>query len=317
MEGGKCVGVMAKDKNGEEIKVNAKAVVVATGGGGDDPKFIHDETGFTFGKDMFNFAIPGLKADGIKLLRKCGTDPLPVRMEMISHFPGVIDIDPCLPATMNQPNLLVNLQGRRFMNEDDMQNTTFTGNAISMQKDRRAYSIFDEKTLKHYKKNGLDVISIVFNPENLDNFDAALQHCMDINLPDIRKFDTIEEGAKWAGINCEKLLETIEDYNAMCETRDSQFYKEARFMRPISKGPFYFSRIVCGAYGTLGGVRVDEEMQALNPDWEAIPGLFVAGTDACNLYIDSYMFLLPGNTMGFSVNSGRIAGMSAAEYVQK
>ena len=29
---GKVVGVMAKDKSGETIKINAKAVVVATGG---------------------------------------------------------------------------------------------------------------------------------------------------------------------------------------------------------------------------------------------------------------------------------------------
>ena len=43
----------------------------------------------------------------------------------------------------------------------------------------------------------------------------------------------------------------------------------------------------------------------------------VQGTDACNIYDDSYMFLLPGNSMGFAVNTGRIAGMSAAEYVEE
>ena len=43
--------------------------------------------------------------------------------------------------------------------------------------------------------------------------------------------------------------------------------------------------------------------------------LYAAGADACNIYDDSYMFLLPGNSMGFAVNSGRIAGMSAAAYV--
>ena len=48
----------------------------------------------------------------------------------------------------------------------------------------------------------------------------------------------------------------------------------------------------------------------------AFPGLYAAGADACNIYDDSYMFLLPGNSMGFAVNSGRIAGMSAAAYVR-
>ena len=41
------------------------------------------------------------------------------------------------------------------------------------------------------------------------------------------------------------------------------------------------------------------------------------GTIACNLYDDSYMFLLPGNSMGFAVNSGRIAGKEASAYIQR
>ena len=56
---------------------------------------------------------------------------------------------------------------------------------------------------------------------------------------------------------------------------------------------------------------VQESVQA---DMEQL--VVSAGADACNLYDDSYMFLLPGNSMGFAVNSGRIAGMSAAEYVE-
>jgi fumarate reductase flavoprotein subunit len=88
-------------------------------------------------------------------------------------------------------------------------------------------------------------------------------------------------------------------------------------MRPVKKAPFYAGRIRPGAYGTLGGTLMNENCEALTADYKAIPGLYVAGTDACNIYDDSYMFLLPGNTMGFAVNTGRIAGMSAAEYVQK
>jgi hypothetical protein len=39
---------------------------------------------------------------------------------------------------------MVNLLGERFMNEEIMPNTTFTGNAISRQKNRTAFLIFDE-----------------------------------------------------------------------------------------------------------------------------------------------------------------------------
>ena len=87
-------------------------------------------------------------------------------------------------------------------------------------------------------------------------------------------------------------------------------------LRPLTKAPYYAARIRPGGYGTVGGIRVNENCEACDKDFEPIPGLYAAGADACNLYDDSYMFLLPGNSMGFAVNSGRIAGISAAEYVE-
>ena len=85
-------------------------------------------------------------------------------------------------------------------------------------------------------------------------------------------------------------------------------------MRPIKKAPFYAATIFPGGYGTVGGIRINENCEVLG-NFKPIPGLYAAGSDACNLYNDSYMFLLPGNSMGFAVNSGRIAGYEAAKYV--
>jgi fumarate reductase flavoprotein subunit len=319
LENGKVAAVMAKDKTGEEIRINCKAVIVATGGAGDNPQVIKDEIGFTFGQDMFNFAIPGLKGDGIRLLRKCGVASTQMRMEMISFMPQIAEMDPCLLVVfINQPNLLVNILGKRFMDEEEMQNTTFTGNAIAKQKNRVGFVIFDSATLRHYKKNGPDVISFVHNLENIDNFDETLDHAIANKNTDVFKADTLEELARWCGIeDLETFTRTIEDYNEMCESVDTWFFKNKKYMRPIKKAPFYVGRIRPGAYGTLGGTLVNENCEALTADYKAIPGLYVAGTDACNIYDDSYMFLLPGNTMGFAVNTGRIAGISAAEYVQK
>jgi fumarate reductase flavoprotein subunit len=204
------------------------------------------------------------------------------------------------------------------MDEDEMQNTTFTGNAIVNQKGRVGFVIFDAATLKHYKKSGLDVISFVFNPENLDNFDEALDHAIAGKSTDVFKADTLGEIARWCGIeDTETFMRTVDDYNDMCATVDTWFFKNKKYMRPVAKAPFYVGRIRPGAYGTLGGTLVSENCEALNPDYKAIPGLYVAGTDACNIYNDSYMFLLPGNTMGFAVNTGRIAGTNAVDYIRK
>ena len=61
MEEGRAVGVLARAKDGEEIEARANAVIIATGGFGDNPQMIKEETGYEFGKTIFNFAIPGMK----------------------------------------------------------------------------------------------------------------------------------------------------------------------------------------------------------------------------------------------------------------
>ena len=43
--------------------------------------------------------------------------------------------------------------------------------------------------------------------------------------------------------------------------------------------------------------------------------LYSAGSDANTIYGDSYNFTLPGNTMGFAINTGRMAGESVADYI--
>ena len=51
-------------------------------------------------------------------------------MELIYLMPG--ELNPELAETFRQPHLLVNPLGERFMNEEIMPNSAFTGNAISM-----------------------------------------------------------------------------------------------------------------------------------------------------------------------------------------
>lgn len=127
--------------------------------------------------------------------------------------------------------------------------------------------------------------------------------------------DTIEELAEKTGINAENLEETIDEYNDYCDGVDEEFFKRKKYLRPLTKAPYYAAAVRPGGYGTVGGIRINENCECLNSEFEPVPGLYAAGADACNIYDDSYMFLLPGNSMGFAVNTGRIAGMEAAEYV--
>ena len=79
---------------------------------------------------------------------------------------------------------------------------------------------------------------------------------------------------------------------------------------------FYAGKLVCSAYGSLGGIKINYKTEVLTKDFEVMPGLYAAGTDACAIYGDSYVFILPGNTMGFALNSGRMAGENVASYVK-
>lgn len=316
-EAGKVCAVLARGADGEEVRVACRAAIVATGGAGDNPQMIKERTGFTFGENMFNFAIPGLKGDGIRMCEELGAAQTQMSFEMIYVLPEANDGPPCIPAVFMQPNLLVNQMGKRFINEEQMQNNTFCGNAISHQKGAVAYSILDSTILRGYKRGGLDVVSFVHHPDSVDEFDEMVEAGIAGGTEDYVKADSLEDLAAQLGIDAEAIIETVEEYNEMCISSDSELFKPRRYMKPIKKAPYYAARFRPGAYGTLGGIKVNRDMEVLRPDWDAIPGLFAAGTDACNIYGDSYMFLLPGNTMGFCLNSGRFAGEGAASYVSE
>jgi len=314
-DSGKICGVIARGPDGEEIEVSCKAAIICTGGAGDNPDIIKERTGYTFREDIFSFAIPGLKGDGIAMATELGAATTEMSMEMMYILPNCDMGAASIPAVFMQPNLLVNQFGQRFIDEEQMQNTTFTGNAISIQKGRVAYSILDSSILRGYKKNGPDVVNFVHRPDTVADFDDIVTEYIANGNPDVYKADTIEELAGMLGIAPGALAETVDSYNEMCKSSDLQFYKHRRFMKPIAKAPFYAGRFRPGAYGTLGGIKINTSAEVLDCDWNAIPGLYAAGTDTCTIYGDSYMFLLPGNTMGYCINTGRFAGESAADYV--
>ncbi len=312
MEDGAAVGVIAVDKDGEEIEARANAVIICTGGFGDNPEMIKEQTEFEYAKTIYNFAIPGMKGEGIKMAWEAGAGKEPCIMELMYQLPDNMNHF-ILDGAFRQPCLWVNRNGQRFMPEDQIANTTFTGNAIAAQPGKIAFAIFDSKMLKKYKKKGPDIVSHVHPHDLFDHFDEQWERDLADGYEPIVQADTIEELAEKAGIDVEGLVEQVEEYNAMCETGyDEIFEKDRVYMQPIEKAPFYLCKEYVGAYGSLGGVKINHKTQVLTQDAKVIPGLYCAGTDACNIFGDSYPFILSGNTMGFCLNSGRIAGENAA-----
>ena len=315
-EDGKVCGVLALDKDGKEITIACKAAIICCGGGGANPDFIKEETGFTFGVDMFNFAGPGNVGDGIKMAWEAGSAKVPVRIEQAANFEGIDELPQSVPNVLMQPNLLVNKFGKRVMDEEQMQNTTYLSNACVHQKGRVLYSIVDTSIVKDYIRNGVDEISMVRFDPNVSDFFEGVEIAEKTGNKGLFKADSLEELAEKCGIDVDNLIETVDDYNDYCDGYDEEFFKRKKYLRPLTKAPYYAAAVRPGGYGTVGGIRINENCEVCDEDYDPIPGLYAAGADACNLYDDSYMFLLPGNSMGWAVNSGRIAGMEAATYVE-
>lgn len=314
-EEGKVCGVLCQDKSGKEIEIACQAAIVATGGAGSNKEMIHEETGYTWGQDMFSFAVPGCEGDGLRMAWEAGADHVPVRIEQAAGFPGLSGLSSSVVNILTQPNLVVNQLGKRVMDEEQIQNTTFLSNIASHQKGRVIYSIIDSSIARYYMEHGVEEICLVRPDADVSDFDKAVERAKAKGTAGLYIANTIEELAEQLGIDKETLANTVSDYNEYCISGDEEFYKVKRYMRPLVEGPYYAAAIRPGGYGTVGGIRINENCEACDAEFMPVPGLYAAGADACNIYDDSYMFLLPGNSMGFSVNTGRIAGMEACTYV--
>lgn len=332
VEDGHVIGVELTGADGEKQVAECNAVIVATGGFGDNPTMIHEQLGYEWGKDLHSFRIPGVEGEGLKMLWNVGAGRTEPTMELTFTTPGVTDVFKTLSETMRQPNLMVNLEGLRFVNEEILNNTVYTGNAISLQRERMAFTIIDDSILEIYKKTGLDYVTVHHNIKTVDKWDKEIKAYLSGEAAEnsglselhdatqkaqvnIYEADSLEELCEKTGINLKNLKETIEVYNEACTSSDSMFFKKHKFMKPLKGKKYYAARHYPAGYGSLGGVKTNDKMEVLTPAGLKIPGLYACGTDACNIYGDSYCFFMPGNTMSFAVNSGRMAGYNAMDYM--
>ena len=113
-------------------------------------------------------------------------------------------------------------------------------------------------------------------------------------------------------IPVDKFLNTVEEYNDMCDAGwDELFEKDRRYLYPMEKGPFYALEFYAGAYGTLGGIKINPNTEVISTEGEVIPGLFAAGETTGGVHGGNR---IGGNAVCDFVVFGRIAGANAAEY---
>jgi fumarate reductase flavoprotein subunit len=125
--------------------------------------------------------------------------------------------------------------------------------------------------------------------------------------------DTIEELATKMGVPVETLKATIERYNQMCyQQYDEDFGKSLRRLYPVATPPFYAGK---GSYAFLvvfSGLICNAKLQALDANFKAIPGLYLAGNTMGGRMSIDYPTTCPGISHGMAVTYGRLAGQNAA-----
>jgi len=321
MDGNCAAGVIAENDEGEEIQVNARAVIIATGGFSDNPEWIKKYTGYE-PEDVGR--IKGMTGDGIRMAWEVGAAPTKMTIQL--NVGPKADIRTTKAPKSSWPfsplfyavlaaNLKVNLLGERFINEQEL-NPGFIANAIAQQKNKISFSIFDEDTKNHYIQEDIDLPGSHYNKATSLSDDIA--EAIESGSDGIAVADSLKDLAGKTGINTDGLQRTILEYNNACDKRvDEIFHKDAKFLRPVKRPKFYALKMGVGAYGTLGGIKINHRTEVLTKNDDIISGLYAAGNDANTIYADTYIYPLPGNTLGFALNSGRIAGENASNYIHK
>ena len=336
-DNGRVVGATAVDKNGEEITIKCKALIVASGGISDNKELLKQELGVIRTDDncsgdgevvFLHFKNGKQTGDGQQAIWDIGgaKGGFSVSGHSVVAGPGLIDNIAWMPKNMlrilqEQPYLWVDDFGRRFMNEEMSDQHMAVGAGLYNNPRRCGYIIFDEDTIKRWAKRGVeeDYVYFIFRGAKILYVREQMDSVTVQGNKNVCHADTLHEVCEFMGIDEAGLRETLERYNGYCENgRDLEFGKNARYLRPVREesGHIYAMRINLGGYNTIGGIRVDRKLRVLDERKHPIPGLYSAGDMiSASLYGDPP--INASSSFTASVSSGFAAGDYAAEYVKE
>jgi fumarate reductase flavoprotein subunit len=124
------------------------------------------------------------------------------------------------------------------------------------------------------------------------------------------KADTIEALANKINMDPPKLRATIDKINRYADRKEDQDFSrkpEHLVKFDTQNGPYFALKGLRAFFLTLGGVKINTNMQAIDNKDKAIPNLYVAGQDMGGLYDSTYDLLAEGSASSFALSSGRIA----------
>ncbi|ELN2735056.1 flavocytochrome c [Pluralibacter gergoviae] len=282
-DGGEVRGVRLLTDEKEVITVQAKSVVVATGGFSANSQMV-----VKYRPDLEGFVTTnhkGATGGGIALLERIGANT--VDMGEIQIHPTVEQNTSYLISESIRGGgaILVNQQGERFYNE--MSTRDKVSAAIIALPEHYAYIVFDEhvraknRAADEYIAKGL--VTSASSPREL---------------------------AATLGLGEDAFLATLERYNGfVAKQHDDDYGRTTALRAPINEGPFHAIRIAPGVHHTMGGVTVNTRTEVLNARQQVIPGAFAAGEVVGGIHGGNR---IGGNAVADIIIFGTLAGHQAA-----
>lgn len=315
--GERVVGAVA-EIDGEEVRIRAGAVVLATGGIEWNEEMVEN---FLRGPMTGPATPPYSEGDGVEMGMSVGANLGNMNEAWwfpTAHIPGEEweDGSPIYrmvwgPRTL-PGSIMVNESGERFTDEagnyhdlgkvlHDFDPTEYEYENIP------AFAIMDQSYRDRYR-----ILSV--GPEDDD--------------PDwLTTAETLEGLAEQLGIDADGLVQTVTTFNEHAREHEDPEYQRGQNaydhfvgdpqaehpnLAPLDEPPYYAIEIEPGSIGTKGGLVTTTDGEVLAVDDDMIPGLFAASNGTRHVMGIGYAGA--GATLGPNAVFGYRAGRSAAEY---
>ena len=283
---GQAVGVSGTDKDGNAVTVNAKAVVLATGGFGANLDMVASYKPEL--KGFMTTNAPGIQGQGIAMATAIGAAT--VDMDQIQIHPTVEANTSALitEGLRGDGAILVNANGERFTDEVSTRDKVSAAEIaqpgsfswlIVDQAMADASNVIQGYITKGYTKQGA----------------------------------TYEELAKEIEVDPATFAATMEKWNGCVEAKTDADFGRTSFANPLNTAPYYAIKVSAGVHHTMGGVVINSSTEVLKEDGSVIPGLFAAGEVTGGVHGANR---LGGTAVADFVVFGRIAGASAAAFAK-
>ena len=283
-DGGKAVGIKATGATGETVTINAKAVILASGGFGANLDMVVEYKPEL--KGFMTTNAPGILGQGIAMAQAIGADT--VDMDQIQIHPTVQYDSAALitEGLRGDGAILVNAEGKRFI--DEVGTRDVVSAAEVAQTGGYSWLVVDQKmadassVIQGYIKKGYTV-----------------------------EGKTYEELAEAMGVDSAAFAETMANWNQCVADKTDAEFGRTSFANPLDTAPYYAIKVTAGVHHTMGGLKIDTNTEVLDADGNAIPGLFAAGEITGGVHGANR---LGGNAVADFTVFGRIAGKAASDY---